>query len=261
MNRIATLLLVFSIVSVNAQEPDSTSVKVGRKNIVTVTESDDQTNVKVFDDDFVVVDEKDDTVKIKLGNKGISIIETDKGTNVEIIEMEDFDKHGWKKRKSKFRGHWAGYELGLNNFLDNEFELAGTTPETDFLDLNTGKSWNVNLNFMQYSLPMARNIGWVTGMGFEWNNYHFDRNNSIGKDPVSGVIIPVYPPNGATYDKTKLNTTYLTIPLLLEFQFGKNRKGFISAGAIGGLKIHSNTKVVYRDAGGRQKNKIKNVEP
>ena len=257
MRKIITLLMaVIFTVSAFAQENDTTKVDVGKKNIVTVTDGDNGTSVNVLEDEVIVdVRENEDTVKIKIGNKGISIIETDHGTNVEIIELEDFEKHGWRKN-DRFKGHWAGYELGLNNYLTSDFKFAGSDPENLFLDLNTGKSWNANINFIQYSLPMGRSIGWTTGMGFEWNNYYFDGNNSIGKDSI-GNIGPVYPPNGAVYSKSKMNTTYLTLPLLLEFQLGKKKKGFISFGVIGGLKLHSNVKTKYDLSGSKEKNKVK----
>jgi len=259
MKRIILLFILSGLVSsLFAQEPDSSTVTVGNKNIVTVTTDDNNVNVKVFDDDFVVVDERDDTVKIKIGNKGLSVIETDKGTHVEIIDMEDFEDHGWKRRKERFRGHWAGYELGMNNFTDRYGKFAGSIPGTEYMDLNTGKSWNANINFLQYSLPMGSSVGWVTGMGFEWNNYYFDRNNVIGKDPATGRIIPIYPPAGAAYSKAKMNTTYFTVPLLLEFQFGHKKKGFLSMGVIGGLKLHSNILQKYNDNGNKERIKTKN---
>ncbi|KPK79928.1 MAG: hypothetical protein AMS27_17510 [Bacteroides sp. SM23_62_1] len=240
-----------------SQEQDTTAIKVGRKNIVTITEDSNRTDVRILENDVIVnVNEKDDTVRIKLGKKGITITETDEGTNVEIIDLDDYEKHKWKKKTSKFKGHWAGYELGMNNFLDKDFKFAGTKPENRFLDLNTAKSWNSNINFIQYSLPMSRGSGWITGLGFEWNNYYFDRNNSIAKDST-GYIGPVYPPDGITYQKTKINTTYLTLPLLLEFQFGEKKNGFISFGVIGGLKLHSNTKTKYIDGGSKERSKIK----
>jgi hypothetical protein len=257
-------LAMFLILNLHAQEGDTTKVGVGKKNIVTVTEDDEGTNVNV-QEDFVIVDERDDTVKVKLGNKAISITEDGNKTHVEIIEEEDFDKHGWRKKPQRFKGHWAGFELGLNNWLDPSGQLAGTKPEHDFLDLNTGKSWEFNLNFMQYSLPFGKPVGMVTGMGLKWNNYYFNRNNSIMKDPVSGVIVIKNGDDlGITYNKTKLNTTYLTVPLIIEFQFGPKKKGFVSAGVIGDLKLGSNTRVKYYENGTKQKEKIRsdfNISP
>jgi hypothetical protein len=195
-------------------------------------------------------------VRIKVGSKAIEITDTEDGTNVEIIDQENFEKHGWEKKKKKFTGHWAGFEMGLNDLINEDFKFAGTDPGTRYLDLNTGKSWNVNLNPIQYSLPMSPGIGWVTGLGLDWNNYFFDGNNCIGKDSA-GNITPVYPPDGISYTKTKMNTTYMSLPLLLEFQFGHDKKGFISFGAIGELKLYSNTETKYYVEGVKEKNRVK----
>jgi len=257
MKKIITLLIILTVIfNINAQEADTTKVGVGNQNIVTVTESDDGTNVNVKDE-FVVVDETDDTIKVKLGNKAISITEDGNKTNVEIIEKEDFEKHGWKQKSQRFKGHWSGLDIGMNNLIDRDHNLAGATAETGYLDLNTERSWEFDLNFMQYNIPMGRHVGWVTGMGFKWNEYWFDRNNNITKNPATDEIWPLYPAVGVTYEKSKLNTTYLAIPLLLEAQFGKKGRGYISAGVIGDLKLASKTKVKYVENGTRQKDKVK----
>lgn len=257
MKTTLTVLLAIAILSPGkAQNGDTTNVGIGERSIVKVTENEDGTNVNV-NEDLVIVDETDDTVKVKLGNKAISIVEDGNKTHVEIIEKEDFDKHGWKKKTARFKGHWAGFELGLNNWLDANGQLAGSDPALRYMDLNTGKSWEFDLNFMQFSLPFGKSLGMVTGMGLKWNNYHFDGNNNIMKDPVSGEIIPRYPPAGISYSKTKLNTTYLTIPLLFEVQFGPKKKGFFGIGVIGDLKLCSNTKLKYYEGGSKQKERAK----
>ncbi len=258
------LLIVLSAVlmipnlNLPAQETgDTTRIGVGKKDLVTVTEDDRGTNVNVKQD-LVVVDETDDTVKVKLGNKAISIYEDGDKTHVEIIDEKDFDKHGWRKKPERFKGHWAGVELGPNNWLDPNWKLAGSEPENRFLDLNSGKSWEYDLNFMQFSIPFGRPAGLVTGMGLKWNNYWFDGNNSIMKDPLNGVIVSRDPPQDISYSKTKLNTLYLTVPLVFEVQFGPHKKGFIGAGVIGDLKLGSNTRLKYYDGSSRQREKIKN---
>ncbi len=258
MRTLLSLLLALAMpFTLHAQEQgDTTKIGIGKKNILTVTENKEGTNVNL-NEDLMVVDEKDDTIKVKIGNRAISIYEDGKETHVEIIEEEDFEKHGWKKDKDRFRGHWAGFELGLNNWVDPNGQLAGTKPEHRFLDLNTGKSWEYDLNFMQFSLPFGKSLGMMTGMGFKWNNYWFDGNNNITKNLLTGVIEPRYPDVGVTYSKTKLNTSYLTVPILFEIQFGPKKKGFVGLGVIGDLKLGSNTRLKYYDAGSKEKEKIK----
>jgi hypothetical protein len=94
-------------------------------------------------------------------------------------------------------------------------------------------------------------------MGIKCNNYWFDNNNSIEKDPLTNEIIPKYPPAGISYSKSKLNTAYLTVPLIFEVQFGPKKKGFIGAGLIGDLKLWSNTRIKYYEGGSTQRQKAK----
>ena len=94
-------------------------------------------------------------------------------------------------------------------------------------------------------------------MGIEWCNYHFSDTNSIQK--LNDVIMPKSIPDNVT--KNRLQTTYLTIPLLIEAQlFGKDRddRFHLAAGIIGGVKLFSNTKIKYVENGDKQKDKIKN---
>ena len=116
------------------------------------------------------------------------------------------------------------------------------------MNLNTTRSWNYNLNFLEYGLGLGTSYaGLVTGMGIEWSNYIFDANNSI-EETTGGNIINLDPNAGVS--KSKLGMTYLTVPLLLEFQIPAGKKSVhISAGAIGGVKIGSKTKIKYQDGG------------
>lgn len=95
-------------------------------------------------------------------------------------------------------------------------------------------------------------------MGLEFNNYRFDGDNSIIKDPVTREIVSLEYDAGTYIEKTKLAATYLTVPLLLEFQIpvSGHKRIHISGGVIGGLKIGSHTKVVYKEDGSKQKDKI-----
>jgi hypothetical protein len=125
------------------------------------------------------------------------------------------------------------------------------------MDLNAGKSWNFNLNFAQYSLGIGSDrFGITTGLGLEWNNYHFSDTNIIKKQ--EGIIVSVPTPENTK--KNRLQTTYFTIPLLFEYQFpycSRHDRAHISAGGIMGIKLFSNTKVKYLEEGNKQKEKNK----
>ena len=76
----------------------------------------------------------------------------------------------------------------------------------------------------------------------------------------NGVIGPLYPDSGIVYTKSKLYTTYATLPLILEAQIPLNGSHHntinIGAGVIGALKLCSKTKVTYDD-GDKSKAKSK----
>lgn len=253
MKKLVIVLLVFTIGVGSYGYPDTTRVKVGKNEVVKIVDDSQGTDISVGKKGFITYNDKDDTVKVKIGKKGIKIIENEDGTSIDIIDLDEIEDETNFRSKRKFRGHWKGFEMGLNNFSTEGSSL--TLPASDnFMNLNTGKSWNVNINFLQYGLGLVgNNIGIVTGLGLELNDYRFDNNNTVMKDP-NGMIVE--DPYVLPLEKSKFATSYLTVPLLLEFQVpaGKrNKRLFFSGGVIGGLKIGSHTKVVYREDGNRQK--------
>lgn len=230
------------------------------------------------DDPEIVSVAVKDTIRLKIGNKGITILEDENGTVVKVTDLnenkkvkesreekeivieEDTDDTAapQKPARNKIKGHWAGFAFGLNNFVDKDFSIS-RTDENQFMDLNTSKSWNYNLNLFEQSFGLGSDkIGLVTGLGFAFNNYHFDGNNSITKDSLGNTVSLDYSSRGIHLEKTKLATTYLNLPVLLEFQFpGPPKKRlYFSVGVVGGLKIGSHTKVIYK-LDGRQKDKIR----
>ncbi len=205
-------------------------------------------------DESETASDPQDTIKVRIGEKNIEIIEHEDKTSVDIYDNEDEedDISCVSDEDKKFRGHWAGVEIGLNNLLDNSGSLT-RTPATSFMELNASRSLNVNLNFAQYSIGFIRNkFGLTTGLGLEFCNYFFSNDNSIGKS--NGSIVTVDTLGGL--EKSKLTTTYLRIPVLLEVQlFGNSRSHrlYVSAGVIGGMKLGSHTKIVVDE--GEKKSK------
>jgi len=237
------VVILFSLILSTGlySQADTTSVKIGKREIVKVIEGND-------------------TMIINVGKKGLKIIESEDGTFVDFIKQDDFDEDEGKKNKSRrsFNGHWKGLELGMNNYLTSDYSLT-LLAEARFMELNTGKSWCVNLNLLQYDIGFGTDkVGLVTGMGLEFNNYRFDGENSIIKDPVTNEIVSLEYGAATFIDKTKLATSYLTVPMLLEFQIpvSGSKRIHISGGVIGGLKIGSHTKVIYKEDGAKQKDKI-----
>jgi hypothetical protein len=201
--------------------------------------------------DFISVEEKDSSINLKIGNRGLNILESLEGSKFNFEKYSGNDKwdqedseHHNDRRRNSFRGHWSGVEFGFNNYLtsDNSNVMPANI---DYMTLHSGKSTNFNLNFTQLSLGLARHIGFVTGLGLNWNNYRFDGNNSIIKGDLG--IIEAFDP-GAPLEKSKLATLFLDVPFMLEIQIPLNNNTFhIAAGPIGAVKLASHTKIVFED--------------
>lgn len=231
-----TTLLAVVFVATHAQ--DTTKVK----KLVIVNEDADKTEVSLLDDHIYIKDKNvGDTTFIRFGRRDIEIIEHGGRTNINVHKEERKDDRD--RRHKRFDGHWAAFELGFNGFYDTNYSMYNGY---DFMDLNQPKSLEVNINFWEADIPIVdHRIGLVSGMGWTMNNYKFD--NPVTLQKVNGHISPV-PLDEAGFKKSKLTVSYLTVPLLLEFQIpvnGDSNQLFVSGGVVGGVNIGSHTKVKY----------------
>ena len=194
-----------------------------------------------------------DETRIKIGKKEFRVVENNDG--VVVFKSSSKDSH--KKNYERFKGHVGGFELGFNSLL-TDFWSTSLEPEDSYFDLNTAKSYTWNFSLPCVSIGFTRHFGIASTIGINFNKYRFDGNNSIVKDEF-GVIGPLYPDEGIYYSKSKLVTTYATMPLILEAQIpvsSSHRTINIGAGVIGAAKLGSHTKVIY-ETGGKQKEKNK----
>jgi hypothetical protein len=227
-------------------EGDTVKVEFMNKDIVKVVEEENGAKVKVGKIGKFAYKEDRDTTKIRIGGKQINIIDGWHGTRIKIQKVHPWDPQDkfFVEEERGFRGHWAGFEMGVNGFSDEDYSMYDD-PSNEFMELDMAKSIAVNLNFLQYDIGLQKErntIGLVTGLGLEWNNYRFDNDITIKK--VNGVIQPIA--LDGNIKKTKLTSLYLTVPLLMEFQIPvkfKQRRIHMSAGVVGGLRLGSHTKV------------------
>jgi len=233
-------------------------------------------NLPALSQDTLDPKTKKDTTEFRFKNKKVRITEDEKGTDIQIKEEDekewDFEDEDWEHdwdddgphfdfdfgEGSGFDIHWAGFEIGLNNFMNDNFKMK-LSDENSYMDLNTGKSWNVNLNILEYDINLiGKRFGVGTGLGFEFNDYRFDNLLPIDKGSNGVIVDSSYAGDAYNVEKAKLTTTYITVPLIFEYQVNvgnDNNKFFLGAGVIGGLKIGSHTKVVYDRNGDEKKNK------
>lgn len=193
----------------------------------------------------------DSVINVRDGNNRLSVLESLEGP--EYYSKKYTWKNHWdqednendhERRRRRFRGHWAGIELGFNNWVTSGNSMS-LPADIDYMNLKTNKSSNFNINFTQLSLGLTRHFGFVTGLGLNWNNYRFDGNNNIVMGP-DGAIQELDP--GANLEKSKLATLFLTIPVLLEVQIPVEHNNLsIAGGPIGAIKLGSHTKMVFED--------------
>jgi len=225
-------------------------------NAVTV-DSDNMAWVNTMGDTIKAA--KGDTVVVRLGKKKMVIVDSKDKTVIEIPEKgKKSDEIIEYREVKKFKGHWSGFELGINGFMDKNHSMT-QTGDIAWMDLKQARSWNTNINFTQYSIGFGTDkAGLVTGLGLEFNDYHFSNPITLKVENGVTVVDSSYIQAGYKVEKTKITMSHLTLPLLLEFQIpmGEKRKDriYISAGVIGGVRLGSHTKVVYDD-GSRHKDK------
>lgn len=203
----------------------------------------DSTMVKVGDIDIEVID--GDTTRVRVGG---SRIQVDDEGNVEFS----------RERKHRFDGHWGGFDLGVNYFLNADNEMS-IPKEYEYLDPQ-GKSMNVHLNFFEQNFNLINhNLGLVTGLGLEYSNYRFENHILLVEGEEGIAVEPVEKEEKSNYKKSKLVVNHLNVPLLLEYQtdrFSKTSSFHVTVGVIGSLRIGSHTKSVWDD-GGNEKNKVR----
>lgn len=181
-----------------------------------------------------------DTTRITLGKK-------------EILIIGDNENDRWKLNKdepSKSKFHWAGFEMGLNNYVNRNNKID--VPQGySYLELNTGKSVFVNINLLEWNANIYKEYIMIgTGLGFQFNNYRFSNRAQILRPDVESVS--TYPAT-QSYSKYKLAVDYISLPVLLEFNTSKHKKRsfHFGGGIVANYKIGARVKL--KSSSGKEK--------
>ena len=182
----------------------------------------------------------DDTIRIG----GMIIIRKAGSKDKEIVRDKEYKMRNRRGDKpSNLTTNWWIFDMGFSNYNDesnyvnaafNGFVAPGINE--DDLQLKGGKSRNINVWFFMQKMNIIKHVvNLKYGLGLELNNYSFDNTKlAFAKNPT--VIS-----EGATdFKKVKLAADYLTVPILLNFNFTPNRKkGFGISGGISAGYLYS----------------------
>jgi len=260
-----------STASINAINEISTntsgSSEVRYKNdpeILNITKGEPKTKPRSSSRTIIIEsDEWDENVHVKIGGISVDVQEDDTVTvivgNNQIVVDDDGHVSFNKYRKQKFNGHWAGFALGVNGYVNGSGSLE-VPPEYGFLDLKYERCINVQLNLWEQNFNLINNkFGILTGIGFTWLNYHYQ--SDVTYVPDQPEIYAYYGKLGdqnheahpeRNYTASKFKVTYLTIPLLLEYQtnrYSRINSFHMTAGMVGGLRLGTKAKVVWNNDG------------
>lgn len=187
-----------------------------------------------------------DTIKI-----GGMVIIREPGGNYDSTQKRDRIFHINRRNRDKpanISTNWWIFDIGFSNYVDNTnyasaissgFVAQGIGEEQ--LKARAGKSRNVGIWIFMQRLNMIKHVvNLKYGLGLELNNYHFeDKEIRFDKNPTK--IDKGY----SDLSKNKLAADYLTIPLMLNFNFTPNRRqNFgVSAGISAGWLYSARQKI------------------
>ncbi len=176
------------------------------------------------------------------------------------------------RSRSNLSTNWWIMDLGFANWRDNTDYAAAQAggyfktlrpadgPVTkNSYSLITGKSSNVNIwVFMQKLNVVKHVVNLKYGFGLEMYNYRFDTRLSFRKDPTQFVHN-----DSIGFSKNKLYVSYLTVPLMVNFNTTPDsRRGFsFSAGISAGYLYGSRNKQISVERGKQKIEGDFNLEP
>lgn len=158
----------------------------------------------------------------------------------------------YTNKKGNVETNWGILDLGFAGFNDKT-NYAGAAAQAfapgsnaDWFDTRLGKTTNVNIWFFMQKMNIAKHaVNLKYGLGLEMNNYRFKENIKFEKNPTKVVM------DNISYSKNKLAADYITVPIMLNFDFTpQRRRGFgFSAGVSAGYLYSARQKLKSKENG------------
>lgn len=201
---------------------------------------------------------KSDTIRIG----GMVIIRDGDASSTKDSDHRGLRIRGRKNYKpSAVSTNWGIIDIGFSNYDDKtnyasaDAQAYAPGSNASWFALRNGKSRNVNVWFFMQRIRLGTNaVNLKYGFGLELNNYHYKQNIRYNAEPTATSNPPIVSLDNTpsrNYTKNKLAANYLTVPMMLNFNFTPHRNnpfGF-SVGASAGWLYGSHNKTKTSDEG------------
>ncbi len=256
-NKLQIMLAVvaISVTALSVAQSDSSQVKDSQTHEVQIPEETiiEGKNVRLILKEKQVIEETGD-VTDTLTKHSFEIVTKDREERKAYEECQ-VDEHQVSEGVDFIEISWSNFHLGLNNVLNSAGKLE---PEEGYGNMAISAANSVNFQWDIVSQAMniyQGKVRLVYGIGIDYNNYRFQKNITLNPDSMPLLVTE----DGINYDKNKLVTQHLNVPVMLNFKLSPKSTEddvYISAGANFGYLIGSHQKQVWDD-GGKKKNKIR----
>ena len=181
-----------------------------------------------------------DTTRMKVGNSEVLIITRTPRDDEDMDIDFDEDDEDNKKKSNRSEAHWSGVDFGFSMLMNDQFKRS--FPNHPYWENDPARSQVWNLNLMEHKFNFGTPyVGLTTGLGFSFTSVAFN-DNYIIQHTADTIMASIDTLN--TYSKNKLKASYLTVPLLLEFNTNANedKSFYLAAGVVGGVRLTSKVK-------------------
>lgn len=178
-----------------------------------------------------------DTTRLNVGTREVLIIT--RGDKSEYdLDFEDGEEAPKKSKPNE--AHWAGVDFGFSILMNESFKPS--FPNHPYWENDAARSQVWNLNLMEHKFNFGTPyVGLTTGLGFSFTSIAFN-DNYILTSTSDTLFAGIDTLN--SYSKNKLKASYLTVPLLLEFNTNADpdKSFYLAAGVVGGVRLTSKIK-------------------
>jgi hypothetical protein len=161
---------------------------------------------------------------------------------------EEYEDEGSNRKFGN--GHYAGFDVYFSQFANETGDV--TFDLNPYWEINQMKSFGFNYNMFDLKFPIAgKQLGITTGLGFGYHNYSLRNNYLLAHtaDTIFAVQDTLF-----NFKTNKLQVGTISIPLLLDYSFGKNfeKSYFMAVGVIGSYNYGTKQSVTGTYANGDQ---------